>query len=196
MLAGTSLNVFSFIFINTHSQICKSPLFIPIRVYLADDCAICSCCGQKRSRPPLLMLQVVGLWGGRSRAGNGDTQAAGLTHVGVVLPRKPCHPGWRDGALHPEVNIDIPISQPGLISGVAVFFLHHLEVVPSGSGSGVMEGLCPSCQAQYQRPSLCWLQPGPESVSAEEALEENLPPSWKREASGKPGEVSRGSAHL
>lgn len=30
MLAGMSLDVFSFIFINTHSQICKSPLFIPI----------------------------------------------------------------------------------------------------------------------------------------------------------------------
>lgn len=143
VLSGTCLDVFSFIFINTHSQICKSLLFIPIRVYLADDCAICSCCGQKRSRPPLLMLQVVGLWGGRSGAGNGDMQAAGLTHVGVVLPHQPCHPGWRDGALHPEVNIDIPISQPGLISGVAVFFLHHLEVVPSGSGSGVMGGTLP-----------------------------------------------------
>ena len=89
------------------------------------------------------MLQVVGLWGGGSRAGDGDMQAAGLTHVGAVLPRQPCHPSQRDGALHPEVNIDIPISRPGLIRGVAVFFLHHLVLVPSGSGSGVMGGTLP-----------------------------------------------------
>lgn len=97
VLTGTSLDVFSFIFINTHSQICKSPLFIPIRVYLPDDCAICSCCGQKRSRPPLLMLQVVGLWGGGSGARDGDTQAARLTHVGTVLPPSALPPkpeGW------------------------------------------------------------------------------------------------------
>lgn len=99
------------------------------------------------------MLQVAGLRGRGSGAGDGDTQAAGLTHVGAVLPRQPCHPSRRDGALHPEVSIDIPISQPGLVSGVAVFFLHHLELVPSGSSSGSWEGLCLSCQAQHQRPA-------------------------------------------
>lgn len=66
-LAVTSLGVFSFVFINTHIQICKSLLFIPIIVYLPDGGTICSQHGQDEvasEQPPSApLLQVAGALG-------------------------------------------------------------------------------------------------------------------------------------
>lgn len=70
---------------------------------------------------------------------------------------------WLEGWCPDPVRVilDIPISRPGLVSGVAVFFLHHLELSPSAAARGHGRGILPPAARLSIRDQL---QPGPEGA--------------------------------